>query len=511
MAFLSCARGAALLALATGFIGSDIEADVVDLFGVNELTLTWAPADGPVAGYYVVVHRNGGEGTVEKLAAEPTASVGADFGDELSVSVAAFDAAGVAGPLSPRSDTFRFNLEAEEEPLPEEDGDTTLDGGSDPLPATGVGTPLDFTGDGVSDLLLRAPDGALELLAMEGAVAVASQALPYLDTSFSVVGNGDYDGNGLADLLWEEDGTGRLVVWGMHGGVPDEGVVLDVVGLASGDEWRVGGSGDFDGDGHDDILLFSRVLGDAELLYMRDGALAGQSRLPGYVGAWSVATSGDFDGDGRDEILWRDEVGEGFVLWHPDLGGSDAGIPVALSAAGLHVVGSGDFDDDGREDVFLQQYAPKQLKLWRMDGQEFVAAVSIADERADTWRAAGVGDYDADGRSDLVWSDPPSGRIELWFSDGSGVTREPVAIDTNGATVVSGNDGTDDTQFRTRLCGDFNGDGAVTISDTPFLRNCLADPTAEGCEAADMDSDGTVNMSDVTLFVKALGIGTCVE
>ena len=33
---------------------------VIDVFGVEAATLEWTPASGSVAGYYVIVSRNGG-------------------------------------------------------------------------------------------------------------------------------------------------------------------------------------------------------------------------------------------------------------------------------------------------------------------------------------------------------------------------------------------------------------------------------------------------------------------
>lgn len=518
MAFCSPVARAALLALATGFIGSHIDAEIIDLYGAKDVTLTWAPASGPVAGYYVIVFRNDSPGTVEKLSAEPAATLRVQYGDEISVSVAAFDAMGVAGPLSARSDTLRFNRRSDAASAPassDDDGGSPSPGpdGGDPPPGVGPGVPLDFSGDGVSDLMLRDGDGALELVAMNGATPVAREALPWLDAAWAVVGNGDYDGNGLADLLWEERDFGRLVVWGMHDGVPDEGVLLDLADLAPEDGWRVGCSGDFDGDGHADVLLFSRILGEVEIVHLRDGALAGRTRRPGYVGgAWSVATAADLDADGIDEIVWRDEIGDDLVLWHPELGGDEAALTISRPATGLRVAGAGDFDGDGLADLLLTGGEPKRLEVWRLEGRYVVETLSIPGAPDATWRTAGVGDYDADGRADLVWFDPASGGVEIWFSDGASVTREALTLGAAGTTVVSGSDGSDDSEFLTRLCdGDFNGDGATGAPDLPYLQACFGQPAEGACAETDMNSDGAVGAPDYTLFQMAFGKPACAE
>src|SRR5262245_13058739 len=103
-AFRAIGAGAALL------LASDpSSAQVVDLFGVTEATLQWSAANGAVSGYYVIVARNGGAPAVYGVSTDNRETVTAAVGDTVTVQVAAFDAAGVAGPLSPSSVPFRFN------------------------------------------------------------------------------------------------------------------------------------------------------------------------------------------------------------------------------------------------------------------------------------------------------------------------------------------------------------------------------------------------------------------
>ena len=55
--------------------------------------MTWDGAAGPVAGYYVIVSRNGGEPSVYSWSDDTLESIDAAFGDTIVVQVAAYDAA----------------------------------------------------------------------------------------------------------------------------------------------------------------------------------------------------------------------------------------------------------------------------------------------------------------------------------------------------------------------------------------------------------------------------------
>src|SRR5262249_29493078 len=119
---------------------------------------------------------------------------------------------------------------------------------------------------------------------------------------------GDYDGNRTSDLLWEDPRSGQLVLWLLNGGSVVKTSVLDRSSLPISEEWHVGGSADFDGDGADDVMLFSRIRGGGEIWALRGAAIARRSRLSGHTGAWSVAAAADTDGDGRGEFVWMDEL-----------------------------------------------------------------------------------------------------------------------------------------------------------------------------------------------------------
>src|ERR1700723_2294972 len=119
-----------------------------------------------------------------------------------------------------------------------------------------------FNGDGMTDMLLSNTNGAFVDWTMNGATIAAAQALTYqgnpvgLPSSWSVAGVGDFNGDRMADILLR-DTNGTFVDWTMNGSAITAAQVLTYQGnpVALPSSWSVAGVGDFNGDGMADILL----------------------------------------------------------------------------------------------------------------------------------------------------------------------------------------------------------------------------------------------------------------
>jgi hypothetical protein len=154
---------------------------VVDLYGVTEATLQWSAASGQVSGYYVIVARNGGTPAVYGVSVDTRETVKAPLGETVTVQVAAFDAGGIAGPVSAPSDTIRFNRTAgggtttppPPPPPAEPDPDPTPPPDTNPVPPPDDGSGgvasavrLDTPGTDTRTSRCATRDGTLTLWAM---------------------------------------------------------------------------------------------------------------------------------------------------------------------------------------------------------------------------------------------------------------------------------------------------------------------------------------------------------
>ena len=69
--------------------------------------------------------------------------------------------------------------------------------------------------------------------------------------SWKAIGTGDFNGDGHSDILWQ-NANGQVAIWEMNGTNVIGG---GTVSANPGPSWKAIGTGDFNGDGHSDILL----------------------------------------------------------------------------------------------------------------------------------------------------------------------------------------------------------------------------------------------------------------
>ena len=296
----------------------------------------------------------------------------------------------------------------------------------------------DFNGDGRSDILWRNLDGQMSNWlgqANGGFVQNNANAAAVVPTSWQIAGTGDFNGDGRDDILWRNT-DGQLSNWlaTAAGGFTQNNANAAAVVPTS---WQVVGTGDFNGDGRDDILwrntdgTVSNWLGTASGGFTPNDANAARF-VPT---SWTVVGTGDFNGDGRDDILWRNSNGQvsdwlgqangGFIL-------NDANALTNVDTA-WKVVGTGDFNGDGRDDI-LWRNDNGQLSNWLgqanggfvNNGAVSGAFVPLA------WSVVAIGDYNGDGRDDILWRNA-DGTVTDWLGNANGSFTPN---DANAATVV---------------------------------------------------------------------------
>ena len=110
--------------------------------------------------------------------------------------------------------------------------------------------------------------------------------------------------------MWRND-AGQVSDWlgQANGGfINDDAHALTSVPL----DWQVVGTGDFNGDGRDDILWRNYKGQLSDWLGAAGGGFVNNdvNALTAAPTNWSVVSIGDYNGDGRDDILWRNTDGQ---------------------------------------------------------------------------------------------------------------------------------------------------------------------------------------------------------
>ena len=287
------------------------------------------------------------------------------------------------------------------------------------------GVNSDFNGDGRSDVLWRNDGGTLHewLGQVDGSFV---DNVNYVDLNpvafWHLAGTADFNGDGHSDILWRgDDGTVQEWLGQNSGGFSDNAAHVNVnPGLG----WHIQGTGDFNGDGRGDILWRNDQGTLREWLGQPDGSFAGNIAYVDLnpVLYWHVAGTGDFNGDGHDDILWRGDDGTIQEWLGLDNGGfADNASHVNVNpGTNWHVEGTGDFNGDGRSDVLLRN-DQGTLHEWlgQSDGS-FVDNVNYVDLNPILfWHVAQTGDFNGDGHDDILWRGD-DGRVEEWLGQESG-------------------------------------------------------------------------------------------
>ena len=217
----------------------------------------------------------------------------------------------------------------------------------------------DINGDAYDDVVLaNAQTGTLSIWFINEAGFEHELVMDQVDIAGNILyGPKDFDGNGTADLLWRDKSTGDLNCWLMdESGITGKHFMVTVQDLSV----KIVNLADYDGNGTTDILWHS-----TEYDYFvacpttgTDMDISQCKRLEKPAdGVSSLAGSGDFNGDGNQDILWRDMENGDFYAWLMDGTSVAATEPIgSIPISDWHIFVTGDINDDGLTDI-----------IWRHD------------------------------------------------------------------------------------------------------------------------------------------------
>jgi len=384
-------------------------ARAADLIGRERAELAWAPSTGAVSAYVVFVSRDGGPYRSEQYTREPRAVVSGRAGETLHVRVRAYGVDGartLASAPSDASEPIRF--------LPPEATAPAAVGSAPPTASTGtpgvrrlpgfefapqitVQAQGDFDGDGNLDLIatLGSWRHPLALFLKSGSLEQVV-VLPALSPGSSAFG-ADFDGDGRAELAVKSadqlavlrvERSGKLVPL-MREALPVGARVL---------------AADLDGDGSASLVVYEPDTGRLTERLSKGKPIDFGSIQPLYA-----LYTGDFDGDGRDDLWVQSAPGPNAELWLMRPGGTFVVEPVRLDRSVSTAVVA-DVNGDGRADLAGYDAARGELRAWLLDGGRVIGERLIANEPIETLRG---GDIDGDGVDDLLIGKPGGEAVAL--------------------------------------------------------------------------------------------------
>ena len=246
----------------------------------------------------------------------------------------------------------------------------------------------------------------------------------------TVVQNGDdMSGDGRPDVIWLNDSTRQASVWNMGGATGTTMLSWSYLSSVGVPGWTVAGTGDFDGDGHPDVIwqndstrqVVIWFMGGTEGTTMLTWTYISSAGVPG----WTIVGVGDMNGDGHPDIVWQNDSTRQVTVWY--MGGVDGTTMLSwsyLSSSGVpgwKVAALGDFDRDGHVDVVWQNDSTRQVSVWYMGGPQGTDMLGwnyISSAGVPGWSIAGSADFNADGRPDIVWQNDSTRQVSIWYMGG---------------------------------------------------------------------------------------------
>jgi hypothetical protein len=229
-------------------------------------------------------------------------------------------------------------------------------------------------------------------------------------------------------------------------------------------------AGDFNGDGRDDIVTFTRGnTGDVYVATSTGSSFTGTGvKWHDWFGIFGeVPLVGDVNGDGRDDIVTFTRGDAADVYVATSTGSSFTGTGVKWHGSlvpGVQIPALGDVNGDGRDDVIaFTRGDAADVYVALSNGSGFGTPTKWHDWFAAYTEAPAVGDFNGDGKDDVAtFTRAGSGDVYVATSTGSSFTG--TGVKWHDWFCING---------EAPAVGDFNGDGRDDL--VTFTRGDAAD------------------------------------
>jgi hypothetical protein len=288
---------------------------------------------------------------------------------------------------------------------------------------TTVGQPVprrvrtDVNGDGRSDMLWRyssSTSWAFGYWLLDGAQVTQTWSIPTATSTYHVAATGDFNGDGYLDIAWTSAKRDIKIWFGNGSSFSGSNYVA---GYSPG--WEVVGAGDIDGDGKTDLLFRYKSGSHGRFGYwIMNGSRRIRTWSTDTTTVYRIGATGDFNGDGKLDIAWTSSKGD-VKLWLGNGTTFGSSKYVGSYGAGWSMAGAGDVDGDGKSDLLFVYKAGSTARFgyWIQDGASRQRTWSTSFNA--NYRIASTGDFNGDGLLDVTWTSSARD-IRMWTGTGTG-------------------------------------------------------------------------------------------
>ncbi len=193
----------------------------------------------------------------------------------------------------------------------------------------------------------RPTDGAMSywLLNADGTRKAAGGMGATAPGGWTVVGTGDIDADGTTDMMWFRPTDGAMSYWLLNTNGTRK--AAGGMGATAPGGWTVVGTGDIDLDGTADMMWFRPSDGAMAYWFLNpDGTRKAAGNMGATApGGWTVVGTGDINGDGVTDMMWFRPSDGAMSYWLLNANGTRkaAGSMGATAPGGWEVSGTGSF------------------------------------------------------------------------------------------------------------------------------------------------------------------------
>ena len=182
----------------------------------------------------------------------------------------------------------------------------------------------DFNSDSKPDLVWQnQSNGQIGVWFMDGSNRISATNFSpgqVTDLNWKIVGIGDFNSDSKPDLVWQNQSNGQIGVWFMNG-INLISAINFSPDQVSDTTWKIVGTGDFNSDSKPDLIWQNQSDGQIGVWFMDGSNLISTTNFnPGPVTdtAWKIVGTGDFNSDSKPDLLWQNQSDGQIGVWFMD-------------------------------------------------------------------------------------------------------------------------------------------------------------------------------------------------
>ena len=233
-----------------------------------------------------------------------------------------------------------------------------------------------------------------------------------------------FDNSLDTDILFQNKSTGSSEIWLMDGVQKLQGGInIEKAGFVASTNWQIEAVADFNKDLQSDVVMQNRTNGVTQI-WLLNSVVSNKVTVKSTLSLatvdpnWKVVAAGEFNNDGHTDIVWQNIQSGICVIWFMYKATPYDDAFVTALPTEWQVVGTGWFDNNEatlNTDLIWQNKITKERVIWSMNGA--IPQWSFSFGSLGNWEFVGSGFFNEDSLSDLILENKGTQQRTVWFTN----------------------------------------------------------------------------------------------